>query len=227
MTDGPFRGDRDADQARIAALEAELAAAKDRVDELEGRRTNALVLASPRQPATAGRKLAGAPLELTLTRTFDGELSVDRFEDLLEAIRARSGERGQAEILRTSLTWAATQSPGNQTVFTMVTVRVREGRTELVVEDKLKRLAGALFGGIMGGTSSVTICAPIVAGIWLGPIGVLAGLGVSAAWLGTTFTGARALFKRGARKRAEKLQTLFDAVGAEIERMLSSQPRQP
>ena len=95
-------------------------------------------------------------------------------------------------------------------------VSVENGRTRLTATDKLGQLAGAYFGGMMGGTSSVPIIAPILAGVWLGPVGVLAGLGVSVGFLATTFTGARALFKRGARKRAEALQTIFDALATEI-----------
>jgi hypothetical protein len=50
-----YRDDRDADQARIAALEQELAATRDKLAALEGRQSQALVLASqgalvPRRP---------------------------------------------------------------------------------------------------------------------------------------------------------------------------------
>src|SRR5262249_3681251 len=41
-----YRDDREADRARIAALEQELAAARDKVAALEGRQSQALVLAS-------------------------------------------------------------------------------------------------------------------------------------------------------------------------------------
>src|SRR5690242_12494725 len=107
-----YRDDRDADQARIAALEAELAAARDRVGELEGRRQQALVLASHGELAAGARRSAamrwlGAPLVLELTRTFDRAYPTDRFEDLLVVIREVAREPGMSEILRSSLTWRA------------------------------------------------------------------------------------------------------------------------
>jgi hypothetical protein len=56
--------------------------------------------------------------------------------------------------------------------------------------------------------------------LWLGPaVAVVAPV----VWFSMTFTGARALFKRRARKRAERLQRLFDAVSGAIERVLATQ----
>ena len=58
-----YREDRDADQARIEALEGELALAKQQIAQLEGRKEQALVLASERanrggnhQPASVAAK---------------------------------------------------------------------------------------------------------------------------------------------------------------------------
>jgi hypothetical protein len=92
MSDAPYRDDRDADRARIDALEAELRQAKDKIEDLEGRRSQALVLASstaisPSGKPSLGTRIAGAPMTLELTRTFDKPFPTEKFEDLVETMR--------------------------------------------------------------------------------------------------------------------------------------------
>ena len=65
-----YRDDRDADRARIEALEAELAAAQRRIEELEGKRSLALAaIGKTSLIGTSGRARApwyGAPLRLAV-----------------------------------------------------------------------------------------------------------------------------------------------------------------
>src|SRR5262245_25139490 len=101
-----YRDDRDADRARIAALEAELAKAERRVAELEGRRVLALVqaggnaLARADAAPSAARTWLGAPLRLALTKRWDGAFPVERFEDVIERIREVMRDPGRSELLR-------------------------------------------------------------------------------------------------------------------------------
>src|SRR5512139_559992 len=104
-----YRDDRDADRARIEALEAELARSKARVEELEGKRSQALVLATsgglvPRDQS-ASTKWAGAPFRLELSRQWDKEFPLAKLEDLLDPIREITRDNGRVEMLRTSMTW--------------------------------------------------------------------------------------------------------------------------
>jgi hypothetical protein len=70
-----YRDDRDADQARIAALEAELRVARERIDELEGKRSLVLVPRNELALATTpGAKLFDGPRSLRLFRKFDKPL---------------------------------------------------------------------------------------------------------------------------------------------------------
>lgn len=221
MGDDPYRNERDADQARIAALEAELAAARAKVAELEGRRSQALVLASKSALTTTGKpslstRIAGAPTRIELRRTFDAAYPVDKLEDLVDEIRAVTKDRGSTELLRSSLAWSSSSPGRGAGPFVTVTVTVRDGRTELVVGDRLGQLAGAMFGGIGGGVGGGAIMVPVLASVaapYLAPV-ILAG------WLGGIYAGTRALFKRAARKRAERVQVVFDAVAASIQRAL-------
>jgi hypothetical protein len=223
-----YRDDRDADQARIAALEAELTAAKGRIDELEGKRSQALVLASRGTLTPAGKaqtaavRWAGAPLSLELARQFSGALATDRLEELLTVIRAVTRDRGHAELLRSSLTWTATHRQRGAGPFTCVTVAIQDGTTTLTATDQLGALAGALHGGIGGGVGGGTLALPIVGAI-AAPALAPVFIGGWLALAGTTYVGTRTLFKRMAHRRAQALQRVFDAVAAEIERMLAAE----
>lgn len=216
-----YRDDRDADRARIESLELELAAAKARVAELEGRREQALVVASETAIARApgGRSAAarwfGAPLELVLEKELAGSYPTERFEDLVERIRLHTRDTGRTELMRTSMTWSAAANPKGTGPFTVVTVSVRDGVTRLVVGERLGQLAGALYGGIGGGVGGGAIMVPIVIGMATMPILIP---GLIAGWLGATYGGTRALFKRLARRRAEQMQQLFDVLVEELDR---------
>lgn len=221
MSEGPFRNDRDADHARIAALEAQLAESNARVEQLEAHRSHALVLATPATLAASTKRsvperLAGAPLTLELRRTFAGALSADHFETLVDRIRALTGERGRTEMLRASFTWTSVPER-RRDAKTTVTLTVRDGSTELVVDERLTRVANGTFGPIVGGTSGIGFVLGTVVGFAINPV---IGIASAAAFYGSTYTGARALYRRTAKKRAEKLQQLFDALGDEVDRAL-------
>jgi hypothetical protein len=225
-----YRDDRDADQARIAALESELAQANRRVGELEGRRDQALVLASGATSlarADPGRSAAttwfGAPIRLAMSRRFDGAYPIDRFEQLIERVRELTGDPGRTELLRSSLTWRATANERGVGPFTVVTVAVKDpadgeqrGHTTLTVTDRLGSLAGGLFGGLFGGLGGGGLVAPIAASVAIPVLAPVFVLG----WLGGVYAGTRALYRRAARRRAESLQQLFDALVVEIDARL-------
>jgi hypothetical protein len=214
-----FRDDRDADRARIEALEADLARANQQIAELEGRRSQALVLSSSTALARGGdggapAKLPwyGAPMQLELTRTFTGEIPRDQLEDLVEVIRAVTRDPGRTELLRSSMTWSMTTNQRSMGPFIVITVSVKDGRTTVTATDRLQQLAGGLYGGLGGGVGAGTAFIPAMALISV-PILIPVAL---VGWLGVTFFGTRAMFKRAARRRAETLQQVFDALVAEI-----------
>ena len=207
-----YRDDRDADRARIESLEAELAAATKRVSELECKESTALVRAEGGAVALISRPAAattwlGAPLELDLEREFAGAFPADKFEDLIEPIRSTLRDAGRTEILKSSMTWSASAGPKSTGPFLVVTISIREGKTRLVVSDKLGQLAGAIFGGVGGGAGGGTIIQPIMAGAAVAPVLVPVAM---IAWLGGAWMGCRSLFKWRARKRAAGVQRMFD-----------------
>lgn len=209
-----YRNDRDADQARIAALEAELAGARTRIAELEGKQATALVrtsggalTASGRASSPAARWL-GAPLELLLTRTFDGSFPTDAFETLIEVIREVTRDRGRSELLRSSFAWTSSSRGKSIGPFLQVEVTIKDGVTRLTVSDRLGQLAGVVYGGLGGGVGGGAIIAPIGASLALPVLAPVFVLG----WLGGMYALSRAVYRRSARRRAETVQRLFDAV---------------
>ena len=219
-----YRDDRDADRARIEALEAELVVANKKIDELEGRRSQALAIAHGKTlvgtaTGALGRKAPwyGAPLRLELGHIFEGEYPKDELETLIELIRGVTRDPGRAELLKSSMTWSAGTNPRATGPFTVVTVSVRDGKTSLLVTDSLGQLAGGLYGGLGGGLGGGAIMVPIIAFLGM-PALIPAAV---ATWLGGVFLGTRAIFKRAARRRAEGLETLFTALVVEISQRLS------
>lgn len=215
-----YRDDREADRARIAALEQELATARSKLAALEGRQSQALALAS-QGALVAGRPSAaarwfGAPVSLQLARRFDGAYPADRFEDLIERIREITRDPGRTELLRSSLTWFASRGEKSSGPFRVVTVTVRDGNTTLTVTDRLAGLAGAIYGGVGGGVGGGGLSLPLLASAAVPVLTPIFLLG----WLGGVFLGTRAIYQRAARRRAVALQQLFDSLVADIERML-------
>jgi len=215
-----YREDRDADQARITALERELTEARGKLSTLEGRRTEALVvatrgaLAPGASPGPAARVFG--PGMLRLARRFDGAFPAARFEQLIERIRELSADPGRAELLSSSLTWLASRGDRSPGPYRVVTVAVRDGVTTLTVTDRLSGLAGAIYGGVGGGVGGGGLSLPIMVAIHIPVLTPVLLLG----WLGGVFLGTRALYLRLARRRAAELQQLFDALVADIERVL-------
>lgn len=214
-----YRDDRDADRARIEALEADLAAANRKVDQLEGRRSQALALATGRAMVGSGAGLAnvkrpwyGAPLKLELAHTFVGEYPREDLESIIDVIRGIAREPGRTELLKSSITWSAGTNPRATGPFTVVTVSVRDGKTTLHVSDSLGQLAGGLYGGLGGGLGGGAIMLPVVAFL-SAPVLIPVAI---ATWLGGVFLGTRAIFTRAAKRRAATLEQLFEALVTEI-----------
>jgi hypothetical protein len=214
-----YRDDRDADQARIAALEQELAETRDKLALVEGRQSQALVLATQGALVPGGRGGAArwfGPGTLQLAHRFDGAFPTERFEDLIERIREITRDPGRTELLKSSLTWFASRGEKSTGPFRVVTVTIRDGVTTLTVTDRLAGLAGAIYGGVGGGVGGGGISLPIMASVAVPVLAPVFLLG----WLGGIFLGTRAIYRRAAQRRAVALQQLFDALVSDIARTL-------
>jgi hypothetical protein len=149
-------------------------------------------------------------------RSWDKEFPVDHFEDLIDGIREVTRDNGRIEMLRTSMTWSSSSQEKGTGPYITVRISVKNGVTKLEVTDRLTTLAGVIFGAIGGGVGGGAIALPIFASI---SVPILAPV-IAVGWVGGFYVGLRKLFKSRARKRAEKLQQVFDRVGAEIDAKL-------
>jgi hypothetical protein len=217
-----YRDDLEAAQARIADLERQLALVRAELEASREQRSQALVLAErgalaargdtrERSPAT---RWLGAPVRLAFSRRVSGELPTSAHIEIIELVRERVGEVGAVSQLEGSLAWTTTANQRGVGPFITVTVTSRDGATAIRVEERLGNLAGAVYGGIGGGVGGGALGLPIMAAVFLGPVGALA----IPAWLGGWWLGVRAIYRRAARQRAERLQALTEELAAVVDR---------
>ena len=166
----------------------------------------------------------GAPTNLVLERTIDGELPADEFETVVLEIQRELG-LGQASTLGRSLVWTmqgvSRRRVSSRTV--QVTVTPRNGRTTIRMEEPLGQVAGGLFGGLMGGLGGGT--SGIAMGIGMGvfhsapiAVGLIGGM-VSASYL-----LARTIFGRTVRSRGERMQRLMSRLAEQVAATAVRQP---
>jgi hypothetical protein len=202
-----YRNDRDADQARISALETELAVARRRIEELEGKRapTPTSVRAQVREGAT--------PYLLEIDHTFDGEVTPEQLDALVQSIRDITNDAGRVELLRSSLTWTSPQTNRS------VRVVAREGRTALTVTENLGQLTRSLYGGIIGGVGGGGIIVPMAIGRALDHTLALMPF-LLLGWLSSAVVFAFVLVQRATKRHTAELVQLFEMVAAELEATL-------
>jgi hypothetical protein len=217
-----YRDDLEAAQARIAELERRLAEAQGELRADRERRSQALVLADRGALAARGdqrdtspaTRWLGAPVRLALSRRVDGELPESAHTEIVELVRERVSEIGSVSRLEGSLAWTSSANPRTTGPFINVTVTSRDGAIAIRVEERLGNLAGAIYGGIGGGVGGGGLGLPVMAAVFLGPVGALA----IPAWLGGWWLALRGIYKRVAHGRAERLQALADELAELIAR---------
>lgn len=159
----------------------------------------------------------GAPTNLVLERTIDGEVPVDEYETIVLEIQRELGGVGQASTLGRTLVWTM-QGVARRRVSTrtvQVTVAPRNGRTTIRMEEALGQLAGGLFGGLMGGLGGGS------SGIAMGiGMGVFHSGAVAAGLIGGMVTGsyllARTIFGRMVRDRGDRMQRLMSRLADHV-----------
>jgi len=179
----------------------------------------------PRPPQVVDRSRRRNPFVGTSTRIeyeviVDGEMPESDFDLIVDHIRRATGENGQVAAVGRSFSWQTL--PERRDIH--VSVLSRNGKTTIRVSENLKRLTGALFGGIVGGFGGGS------AGIWIGiaakthniPLGL-------ALWAGaatSAYLTARSIFGMSADKRAEELHGLAETIAAQArESIATARPR--
>ena len=148
--------------------------------------------------------------------TVPGEMPEREFDVLVDTIRRTLNDAGIVSAIGRSLTWTSADKMRR----VQVTVLVRDGRTSIHVSERMRDLAGGIFGGVMGGGSGITIGPSIaIATEVLGhasliPLFITIGTGL-------TYTAARLIFRRVAGKRDITLRRLVDQLAEEARSIIA------
>ncbi len=160
-----------------------------------------------------GPLLAGDQIQLTIERSFDGELDTSALESLVPAINAAADITGSVSSVGRTLNFSGGGQQSTRAVQIMVSSR--DGRTTIRIEERYGQLVGALFGGIVGG-GGVGFGVGLGSGIGaaVGSVALTVALPFGA--MAATYGIARFAFKRVVARRRRALRKLVDQVGATV-----------
>ena len=206
-----------ADPAGLTMVELEEIAAEAGID--PGMLRQAASELDVQRPETLGSRLAGAPVALAIERVIEGEMPVERLEELVPTIVAATPGRGTASAVGRSLTWSSQE--GSNLTEQQVLVSSQNGQTLIRVEQSYSGLAAGWFGGIMGGVG---------AGVGFGLGGALsATLGLGAGLVAlplTAITGsfflARSIYSAQVRSRQGAARALVHRLAGQVEVAIAS-----
>jgi len=205
------------DPAGLTMAELEEIAAEAGID--RGMLRQAASEMNARQPATLGSRLAGAAMAVAIERVVEGEMPVERLEELVPTIVAATPGRGTASAVGRSLTWSSQE--GSNLTEQQVLVSSQNGQTLIRVEQSYSGLAAGWFGGIMGGVGGGV-------GFGLGGgLSAILGLGVGLVAfpltaLAGSFYLARAIYASQVRSRQVAAHALVDRLVVQVEAAIAS-----
>jgi hypothetical protein len=174
---------------------------------LPGSAVTAAMRSTERAPASKRRGFLGGPTRILLEEEVEGEPSDSDREDLVEELRDAMGEAGTFESVGKTFTWKLASGNGRGRELS-VRFRSRDGRTRIVVEERLVRQAMGLFVGIGVGGGIGPMGGYIAAVMALGPIALL----LPVFWISLMLLLARTIFGALSRRRERALQGLLDRV---------------
>lgn len=158
----------------------------------------------------------GDATTLAFEAVIDGEMRERDFDLMVDIVRRALGDAGNVSAVGRSLSWSSADKQRK----VHVSVLVRDGRTSIYVTERLKDLAGGLFGGIMGGGGGGMIGPSIGMGVE-GLGSGFAAVGIAVGFIGVAYTVARTIFTRIVRKRRETLRQLTEKLAEQARRSLA------
>ena len=212
------QGDAPGITSGFTLRELEQIAAEAGIDPVYLRRA-AQELDTRSEDSTVWTRIVGDQLMLVREVTLQGELPESGFERIVSTIQTHAREHGQPSLLGRTLTWRAETSNKSRTMQLVVTSR--DGETTIRLEEDLTQLAVGVMAGTTAGFG-------IGVGMGVGlPIGlqllgsVLFATVVPIAVVGTSFVGARMVYRSMVNRRRRAVDLLFQrtvsAAQAEIE----------
>jgi hypothetical protein len=164
--------------------------------------------AAPTPAPRRGNAFLGGPTHILVEADVDGEPSDADREELVEIIERVLGENGtSASAVGKTFTWRLAPA-GNRGRDVSVRLRSRDGRTRVVVEERLARQATGLFVGLGVGAGVGPMGGYIAVIATLGLLGVLAPV----LWIALMLGLARTIFGWLARKRGRQLNEVLGRI---------------
>ncbi len=157
----------------------------------------------------------GSANRIVVERFVDGEVSDAEYPAIVDEIRITTGAQGQSSTLGRALAWRTVGTQHQPSRAVSVSISPAGGRTRILIDESLTPTAGGIFGGMMGGLGGGvgTMAFGLSMGAFHSPVIGLASL-VTA--LGSSFIGARSVFRRTGLKRARELEDLADRLASHI-----------
>ncbi len=171
------------------------------------------------QPMTRSSFL-GTPTHIVLEQEIIGEPSDSDCEDLLEDIREITGDTGAVERVGKTLVWKASASGGRGRQLS-VRLRSRDGRTRVVVEERMTQLAVALYVGLGVGGGIGPMGGYIAAIVKLGAAGLVFPL----LWIPMMLLLARTIFTAIGSRRSRTLIDIMERLKRNAERWPRAEAR--
>lgn len=165
-------------------------------------------------PTTAAGRLAGAPLTIRIEQTVAGELPIERFDAIIPRIQRTAGGQGTASAVGRTLTWSSHDS--GKTTSQQVLISSSEGRTLIRWEEQFTGLAGALFGGIVGGGGAgigIGVGAAVASALGSAALGV----GIPIVIGSGSYLLAREIFARVVRRREASAREVVSEIAGYVE----------
>ena len=154
--------------------------------------------------AQAGSGVLGAPHRFHFEESIDGEISDEVIAGLFDVVRRETGLQGSVSDALGTLQWKG-QETGDGTY---VSVSRRGGRTTIGVLDP--RTESASVVGILGAFGAVAASAGLATALvgGVGLEGALVPIGAIAGGAGTAWAATRAVWRRFARRTADRVETI-------------------
>jgi hypothetical protein len=156
------------------------------------------------EDAAEGSWFLGGKTRIVLERELPAEPTQAQREDLVDEIRDVTGDVGTIESLGNTLVWHTTQTR-NAARTLSVRFRFRDGRTRVVIEDRLLGQAIGLFVGLGVGGGIGPLGGYIALIAKLGVIGLVAPL----VWIPMMLLLARTIFSAVSQRHARTMRDVM------------------
>jgi hypothetical protein len=147
----------------------------------------------------------GAPTRIVLEETVAGEPSEEDCEDIIEEISGTLGSTGALERVGKTLVWHLSPGYRGRGRDLSIRIRSRDGKTRILIEERLTNPATGLFVGIGVGAGIGPMGGYIAAMVKLGVVGLVFPI----LWIPLMLVLARTIYGALSRRRERSLREVM------------------